>query len=65
MFHRRTDASKIALVALVARLRDRGYALLDAQASTPHLKRFGCLELPAPEYLRRLDAALQLRCDFP
>ncbi len=64
MFHRRTDASKIALVSLVERLRDRGYALLDAQASTSHLRTFGCLELPAPEYLRRLDAALQLRCEF-
>ncbi len=64
MFHRRTDASKLALVALVTRLRDRGYALLDAQASTAHLKRFGCVEMPAPEYLRRLDAALQLRCEF-
>ena len=64
MFHRRTDASKIALVALVARLRERHFTLLDAQASTPHLKRFGCVELPAADYLRRLDAALQLRCDF-
>ena len=64
MFHRRTDASKIALVSLVGRLRDRGFALLDAQASTPHLKRFGCVELPAAEYLRRLDAALKLRCEF-
>jgi leucyl/phenylalanyl-tRNA--protein transferase len=65
MFHRRTDASKIALVALVQRLRDRGFTLLDAQASTSHLKRFGCIELPAQEYLIRLKTALQLRCVFP
>ena len=64
MFHRRTDASKIALVALVQRLRERGFVLLDAQASTAHLKRFGCVELPAAEYLRRLGAALQVKCDF-
>ncbi len=64
MFHRRTDASKIALVSLVCRLRDRGFALLDAQASTSHLRRFGCREVPAAEYLRLLDQALQLRCDF-
>ena len=64
MFHRRTDASKIALVALVDRLRKRGFTLLDAQATTGHLRRFGCVDVPAAEYQRRLDAALQLRCEF-
>jgi leucyl/phenylalanyl-tRNA--protein transferase len=64
MFHRRRDASKIALVHLVNRLKDRGFELLDAQASTPHLRTFGCLELPAAEYLKRLDKALQKKCEF-
>src|SRR5438034_7495464 len=54
MFHRRPNASKIALVHLVDRLRDRGYELLDTQASTPHLRQFGCIEMPAREYLKML-----------
>jgi leucyl/phenylalanyl-tRNA--protein transferase len=64
MFHRHRDASKVALVALVTRLRDRGYTLLDSQASTPHLERFGCVEIPAAEYLRRLTDALKLKRSF-
>jgi leucyl/phenylalanyl-tRNA--protein transferase len=64
MFHRRTNASKVALVALVERLRDRGFALLDAQARTQHLSQFGCIEMPAAHYLRRLRAALLLSCHF-
>ncbi len=59
MFHRRRDASKIALVALVKRLNEKGFELLDTQASTSHLKRFGCIEIPAGEYLERLDQALR------
>ena len=64
MFHRRRDASKIALVALVDRLRERGYLLLDTQASTAHLRRFGCIEIPARDYLRRLETAMQKKCEF-
>jgi leucyl/phenylalanyl-tRNA--protein transferase len=64
MFHRRTDASKIALVSLVSRLQSRGFVLLDAQASTPHLKNFGCVEIAAAEYQVRLQAALHKRCTF-
>jgi leucyl/phenylalanyl-tRNA--protein transferase len=64
MFHRRTDASKVALVGLVQRLRERGYELLDAQARTAHLQRFGCEEVPASKYLRRLRHALTLACTF-
>jgi leucyl/phenylalanyl-tRNA---protein transferase len=64
MFHRVTDASKVALVALVERLQARNFALLDTQWITEHLQRFGAIEIPRPEYLRRLDAALQLRVDF-
>jgi leucyl/phenylalanyl-tRNA--protein transferase len=64
MFHRRRDASKLALVHLVQRLRERGYELLDAQASTAHLRRFGCIEIQSQEYLRRLDRAIKKRCEF-
>jgi leucyl/phenylalanyl-tRNA--protein transferase len=64
MFHTRRDASKLALVHLVNRLKERGFELLDAQASTAHLRRFGCIEIPAAEYLHRLDRALKKRCEF-
>ena len=64
MFHRRTDASKVALVALVERLRERRFVLLDAQARTPHLSRFGCLDVPAGQYLRMLRKAITLQRTF-
>jgi len=64
MFHRETDASKVALHALVERLRARGFALLDLQWVTPHLATFGAVEIPRREYLRRLRAALRLECAF-
>lgn len=58
MFHRRTDASKVALVALVERLRTRRFALLDVQFTTPHLATFGAQEIPRTAYLDRLRRAL-------
>lgn len=64
MFHHVRDASKIALVHLVSRLRERGFELLDTQASTPHLERFGCIEIPAWEYERRLRQAINKPCEF-
>ncbi len=64
MFHRETDASKVALVALVRRLRERGYTLLDTQWSTPHLRRFGAVEISRAAYLRRLKVALERECTF-
>jgi len=64
MFHRETDASKIALIALVERLNARGFRLLDTQWSTPHLEQFGAIEIPRREYLRRLDRALRATCTF-
>jgi len=64
MFHRVTDASKVALVALVERLRARGFVLLDTQWQTPHLTQFGTFEVPRKEYLRRLERALKLNCKF-
>ncbi len=64
MFHRDTDASKIALVHLVARLRAGGFELLDTQFVTDHLKRLGAYELSRKEYHRRLDSAVNGRADF-
>ena len=64
MFHSRTDASKVALAHLVERLRAGGFLLLDTQACTRHLARFGCHEIDADEYRRRLDEAMQVDADF-
>lgn len=64
MFHRRTDASKVALVHLVERLRAGGYRLLDTQFVTDHLRTFGGIEIPREEYELRLAEALQHRGDF-
>jgi leucyl/phenylalanyl-tRNA--protein transferase len=64
MFHRETDASKVALAALVDRLQHRGFGLLDTQWVTPHLEQFGAIEIPRADYLRRLKAAIAKDCDF-
>ena len=63
MFSRERDASKIALVHLVARLKTGGWTLLDAQFLTDHLSQFGAVETPQPAYLRRLKPALTVRPD--
>jgi len=65
MFHRVTDASKVALAGLVDRLRSAGFRLLDVQWVTPHLARFGAIELPRSDYLARLKAAVDRDCRFP
>ncbi len=54
-----TDASKVCLVDLVTRLRLGGFTLLDTQFATPHLARFGCVEIPRPRYLELLDDAIR------
>jgi leucyl/phenylalanyl-tRNA--protein transferase len=64
MFFRVRDASKVALAALVDRLNVRGYELLDTQATTEHLKRFGAINIPSDQYLERLDQALRKPCHF-
>lgn len=64
MYHRVTDASKVALHALVARLVGRQFTLLDTQWLTPHLERFGAVEIPRREYLRRLSRSLRSDCAF-
>jgi leucyl/phenylalanyl-tRNA---protein transferase len=58
MFHRVTDASKVALHGLIERLRGRGFTLLDTQWVTPHLRQFGAIEIPRARYLRLLQRAL-------
>lgn len=61
MFSRARDASKVALVHLVARLRQAGFVLLDAQFLTEHLSQFGAIETPQAAYLRRLKPALAVK----
>ncbi len=65
MFHRQTDASKVALVALVERMRSRDFTLLDIQFLTEHLERFGAVEIPRRTYLRRLRQAIALDTSLP
>lgn len=64
MFSRATDASKVALVHLVARLRAGGYRLLDTQFITRHLRQFGAIEIPRRDYRRLLRPALRETADF-
>jgi leucyl/phenylalanyl-tRNA--protein transferase len=64
MFHRERDASKVALVHLVARLRAGGYKLLDTQFVTDHLKTFGAVEIPRRQYHKLLEGALGGDGDF-
>ncbi|KAF5883301.1 MULTISPECIES: leucyl/phenylalanyl-tRNA--protein transferase [Rhizobium] len=59
MFSRRTDASKICLVHLVDRLRERGFTLLDTQFTTEHLKTFGAIDVPKADYAAMLAAAME------
>jgi leucyl/phenylalanyl-tRNA---protein transferase len=64
MFHRETDASKVALAYLVARLRHGGYRLLDTQFVTDHLLSLGAVELPRADYHQLLANALQVDGNF-
>ena len=66
MFSRETDASKVALIHLVERLRRGGFTLLDSQyvAGSAHMLQFGTIEIPRAEYRRRLRAALSVETTF-
>lgn len=64
MFSREANASKVALVALIQRLRAGGFVLLDTQFITTHLAGFGAQEIPRAEYHRRLHAAIQIEATF-
>lgn len=65
MFHRETDASKVALAALVRLLLERGFHLLDVQLLTPHLASLGAIEISRDEYLSRLLQALRAGTRWP
>jgi leucyl/phenylalanyl-tRNA--protein transferase len=65
MFSREENASKVALVHLIARLNVGGFRLLDTQFVTEHLQRFGATEIPRQEYRRLLGEALKLPAQFP
>ncbi|OJT96504.1 MAG: leucyl/phenylalanyl-tRNA--protein transferase [Alphaproteobacteria bacterium 65-7] len=65
MFSRRTDASKVALAALVDGLKRGGFVLLDTQFITGHLARFGAVEIPREQYLLKLNDALSQDAIWP
>jgi leucyl/phenylalanyl-tRNA--protein transferase len=64
MFHQVTDASKVALTALVGHLKARGFTLLDTQWTTPHLEQFGAIEISREKYLRKLADAMKGEARF-
>lgn len=64
MFHYRSDASKVALAALVDRLQSRGFMLLDTQYLTNHLVSLGAVEIPHRVYYERLRRAIRMGCSF-
>jgi leucyl/phenylalanyl-tRNA--protein transferase len=64
MFHHARDASKVALVHLVARLKAAGFTLLDTQFVTSHLTTFGAIEVPQQRYHKMLEASLVGEADF-
>ena len=64
MFSRKSEASKLCLVSLVSRMRERGFTLLDTQWTNPHLEKFGAIEIPKAEYHRMLEKALAVEASF-
>jgi leucyl/phenylalanyl-tRNA---protein transferase len=64
MFSRATDASKVALVHLVARLNAGGFQLLDAQFMNPHLATLGAVQMPRADYQKLLEPAIETGADF-
>jgi leucyl/phenylalanyl-tRNA---protein transferase len=64
MFSRRPDTSKMALVALVEHLKERGFQLLDTQFVNDHLRRFGAIEIPRAEFQTALEKALERHAVF-
>lgn len=64
MFHTVTDASKVALVALIERMQKSGMGFLDIQWVTPHLRTFGACEVPRWTYLQLLKAQIDRKCVF-
>ncbi len=65
MFHHETDASKVALFGLYQSLEKAGFQLFDIQMLTPVTEQLGAIEIPRTQYLDRLEAAVNLPCQFP
>ena len=65
MFHRQTDASKVALFTLHSALREAGFGLFDIQMLTPVTEQMGAIEMARDVYLQRVKAAVKLPCQFP
>ena len=65
MFHRKTNASKVALTALMQSLTAAGFTLLDIQMMTPVMEQFGAQSIPRGRYLQKLRKALETECTFP
>ena len=64
MFHRETDASKVALYALIETCRAKGFVLFDAQIMNPHLRSLGAFEVSNKEYQKMLNNALQVQTEW-
>lgn len=64
MFHHTADASKVAVVALVERLRSRGFQLFDIQQQSSHMQRMGAVEIPRREFLQRVERAVIMDVAF-
>jgi leucyl/phenylalanyl-tRNA--protein transferase len=64
MFSRRSDASKVALAATFARLRERGFVLFDTQVANAHTRGLGAIDIPRSVYLARLRRALRVKAEF-
>lgn len=64
MFSKKSDASKVALVALVEHLNRRQFILLDTQWTTPHLRKFGAVDIPKSDYIKKLNKAIRLEVSF-
>lgn len=64
MFHRASNASKVALFRLIEHLRERGFVLFDIQMLTPHTQHLGATNIPRDQYLTRLRQAVEVPCQF-
>jgi leucyl/phenylalanyl-tRNA--protein transferase len=64
MFHRASNASKVALFHLHRHLRERGFGLFDIQLLTPITRQLGAITIPREKYLQRLAKAVELECRF-
>jgi leucyl/phenylalanyl-tRNA--protein transferase len=64
MFHKSSNASKVAVAHLIARMRDRGMTLFDTQMRTPATTQLGAVDISRAQYLKRVEAAVALDVSF-